>query len=109
MSQQIKNPPLNPPKGPEMNDRDRINDVLAMEKYMCSNLTIAAWEASHNQLHDDLMTVVTETMACHRDLFNVMFQKGLYSLEAAEQQKLDSAYQQFSGYTNQIPYQGQIQ
>lgn len=109
---QIANPQSNSlpqVKGPEMNDRDRVNDILAYEKYLISNTNIAAWEASHQQLHQDLMTLCTETQACHRNLFNLMFQKGWYKLEAAEQQKLDQAYQQFSNYSSQFPYPSQMQ
>ena len=34
-----------------------------------------------------------------------MFRKGFYAIEAAEQQKLDQSFQQFSGYSSQFPYQ----
>jgi hypothetical protein len=36
-----------------------------------------------------------------------MFQNGWYTLEAAEQQKLSQAYQQFQGYSSQFPYTSQ--
>jgi hypothetical protein len=32
-----------------------------------------------------------------------MFKKGWYAIEAADQQKLQQSYQQFQGYTNQLP------
>jgi len=96
-------------KGPEMNDRDRVNDVLATEKYLCYNISVAAWEASHSQLHQDLMSIYNETQACHREIFETMFQKGWYKLEAAEQQQLDQTYQQFSNYSTQFPYSTTLQ
>lgn len=96
-------------KGPEMNDRDRLNDVLATEKYILYGSIIAAWEASHQQLYQDLMNIVQETADSHRELFNLMFEKGWYKLEAAEQQQLDQAYQQFSNYSTQFPYNPQLQ
>lgn len=91
-------------KGPQMNDRDRLNDILAMEKYLISTSNIAAWEASHTQLHQDIVNLCNDSQASHRELFNLMFQKGWYKLEAEEQQKLDQAYQQFSNYSSQFPY-----
>jgi spore coat protein CotF len=96
-------------KGPQLNDRDRINDVLNMEKYLSSNTSISAWEASHQQLHQDILTIFSETQQCHRQLFNLMFQKGWYKLEAADQNQLDQTYQQFSNYSSQFPYQTQLQ
>lgn len=91
-------------KGPQMNDRDRINDVLATEKQMILTNSIAAWEASHDQLHQDILQIVQETHACHRDIYNTMFQLGWYRLEAAEQQQLNQTYQTFSNYSTQFPY-----
>ena len=92
-------------KGPEMNDRDRINDVLSMEKYLTNSFNIAAREASHPALHQDIMTVLNETHQCQYEIFELMFRQGHYVLEAEQHQHLDQAYQQFSGYSSQFPYQ----
>ncbi len=108
----IKNskPPGEPQvKGPEMNDRDRLNDILATEKYLTDGFNISVREASHDELYQDWMQILTETQQASRDLFNLMFQKGWYKLEAEEQQKLDQTYQQFSGYSSQFPYTGMTQ
>jgi spore coat protein CotF len=91
-------------KGPEMNDRDFLNDGLATCKYLTDSLNVAVREASHQQLHADMLTILNETHQSARELFNLMFQKGWYKLEAEQQQKLDQAFQQFSGYTTQLPY-----
>lgn len=92
-------------KSPAMNDRDRLNDVLAMEKYLTDSYNIAVREASHPALHQEMMTILNETHACQYELFELMFRKGHYKLEAEQQTKLDQAYQQFSGYQSQFPYQ----
>lgn len=91
-------------KGPQMNDRDFVNDALATSKYLTDSLNVAVREASHQQLYDDMLAILTETHDSARSLFNLMFQKGWYKLEAEEQQKVDKAYQQFSGYSSQFPY-----
>lgn len=91
-------------KTPQMNDRDFINDGLATCKYLTDGLNIAVREASHKQLHADLLQMLSETHQSARDMYNLMFQKGWYKLEAEEQQKLQQAYQQFSGYSSQFPY-----
>lgn len=104
----IQNPkPANEPqvKGPGMNDRDRINDILAMEKYLTDSFNVSVREASHTDLYNDLMTILNETHQCARELFEVMFRKGHYKLEAEEQTKLDQSYQQFSNYKTQFPFQ----
>lgn len=92
-------------KGPEMNDRDFLNDGLATCKLLTDNFNVAVREASHEQLHADMLQILTETHQSARELFNLMFQNGWYKLEAEEQPKLQQAQQQFSGYSSQFPYQ----
>lgn len=105
MTIQNPKPPGEPQvKGPEMNDRDRINDILALEKYLTDSFNVSAREASHPALHQDIMTILNETHQCQYELFEVMFRNGYYKLEAAQQTELDQAYQQFSGYSSQFPY-----
>jgi spore coat protein CotF len=104
----IKNPkPPGEPKvkGPEMNDRDRINDILTMEKYLTDSFNVSAREASHESYHQDVMTVLNETHRCQYEMFEMMFKKGHYKLEAEPQSSLDQAFKQFSGYSSQFPYQ----
>lgn len=104
---QIANPQSNllpQVKGPEMNVRDFLNDGLSTCKYITDSLNVAVREASHEQLHKDMMQMLNETHQCARDLYNVMFQQGWYKLEAEQQPKIQQAYQQFSGYSSQFPY-----
>ncbi|QYR21821.1 spore coat protein [Paenibacillus sp. sptzw28] len=91
-------------KGPEMNDRDFLNDGLSTCKYLTDSLNVAVREASHDQLHADMLQILVETHHSARELYNMMFQNGWYKLEAEEQQKLQQAQQQFSGYSSQFPY-----
>jgi spore coat protein CotF len=111
-SMTIKNPkPASEPqvKGPDMNDRDRVNDILSMEKYLTDSFNVAAREASHRALHQDIMTILNETHQCQYEMFELMFRNGHYKLEAEEQTKLDQAYQQFQNYSTQFPYSSAIQ
>ncbi|CCQ96313.1 conserved hypothetical protein [[Clostridium] ultunense Esp] len=106
MKNQIANPSTGVPqvKGPEMNDRDYLNDALSTCKYLTDSLNDAVREASHDQLHQDFMQILTETHQSARDFYNLMFQKGWYTLEAEEDQHLQQAHQQFSQYSSQFPY-----
>ena len=104
--QKIKNPETQVPKTPQMNDRDFINDLLTQEKYMTTSYSQALHEASHEGLYQDLMGIFTETQQCQRDLYDLMFKKGWYAVEQAQQQDLQQKHQQFQGYTNQLPNGG---
>ncbi|MDA8352101.1 MAG: spore coat protein [Firmicutes bacterium] len=92
-------------KGPEMNDRDRINDVLAMEKYMLLAYNIAANEASFDTLYRTQMDILSDIHQCQRDLFNMMHAKGWYKFDNADPQNVDKAAQKFTNYQTQFPYQ----
>nr|WP_230867446.1 spore coat protein [Iocasia fonsfrigidae] len=106
----IQNPKSNIQQqtGPDMNDRDFLNDILATEKYLSDGFNVFAREASHGQLYNDVIHILNETHDCERDLFNLMFEHGFYSFKAAAQQDIQQAHQQFSDYINkQDPYLNQ--
>lgn len=107
--QKIQNPETQIQKTPQMNERDFINDMLTTEKYMTEAYTTALHEFSHDALFQDVLSIYNETANAHRSLYNMMFKKGWYAVEAAEPQKLQQSYQQFQGYTSQFPYGGQVQ
>ncbi|MFC7322206.1 spore coat protein [Halobacillus campisalis] len=100
----IQNPETSVPKTPEMNERDFLNDMLTTEKYMTGSYNVALNEASNQTLYQDLATIFKETQDCQRNLYNLMFKNGWYAVDQAEQPKVQNAYQQFSGYKNQLPY-----
>jgi spore coat protein CotF len=103
----IKNPQTNQlpqVKGPELNERDLVNDILATEKYLTDNFNIFTREASNQQLHNDIFRILQETHRAGRDLFNLMFQKGWYKLTAASEQEIQQSAQQFQNYQSQFPH-----
>ncbi|HEU5141201.1 MAG TPA: spore coat protein [Bacillales bacterium] len=92
-----------------MNDRDFANDALATEKYMTAAYSTALNEMSHDMLYRDIKTVFNETQDCQRNLFNLMYQKGWYSLKASDPQQLQQDYQKFSNEkTQQFPNPGNL-
>jgi len=111
MNQQnkIQNPQANiPQQGPQMNDRDMINDTLSSLKHLTGNFNVFSSEASHQALHQDIMGMLIETQTQTRDMYNLMFRKGWYSLEVEQPQKLQQTHQQFASYQSQFPYHGRM-
>lgn len=101
----IKNPQasgMQQPKTPAMNDRDRLNDMLLTEKYLTDGLNVFVREASHQALHRDVMQILNETHQAARDLFNLMYDKGWYTLQAEEPTHVAQQQQKFSNYQNQF-------
>lgn len=103
----IKNPQSNltpEVKSSRINDRDTLNFALSQEKFITDNLNVFVREASHRQLHNDVMRIFNETHAMTREFFDLMFRKGWYTLEHEQPQKMAQTYQQFSQYSTQFPY-----
>jgi len=108
----IKNPQptaAQQPKTPALNDRDRLNDMLLTEKYLTDGFNVFAREASHQSLHRDVMHVLNQTHQAARDLFNLMFEKGWYTLDAEQPSHIAQQQQKFTGYQSQFPHQPQYQ
>lgn len=101
----VSNTETQVPQSPQMNERDFVNDILSTEKYLTSSYSTTLNELSHQSLYQDILSISNETQNAQRDLFNLMFKNGWYKLEAAEAQKIDQSYNQFSGYIQQqSPY-----
>jgi spore coat protein CotF len=90
-------------KGPEMNERDWINDVLSSVKQMTVGYTIGLNEMQNPKLHQDIQNILNDTHAMQLQLFDAMFQKGWYKMKAADQQEISQAHTQFSDYRTQFP------
>lgn len=108
MSTQIASPEAakqTPPQGPEFSDRDRLNDVLTMEKYLTSGYNTGLNEMQNPKLHETIQGILSDEHNMQFQVFDKMWQKGWYKIEAAEQQKIQQTYQQFNGYKSQFPKQ----
>jgi spore coat protein CotF len=90
-------------KGPEMNDRDWMNDVLSSAKYLTTSYNTALNEMQCPKLHTDIQNILIDTHKCQWDAFNLMFQKGWYKMKAADQQDIMKTKTQFEGYRSQFP------
>lgn len=75
----VKNPSTSFNKGPEFNDRDRLNDMLATEKWLTDGFNVFVRETSHKDLYNDILHVLNDTHHAARDVFNLMFEKGWYT------------------------------
>src|SRR5699024_8414292 len=85
-------------KGPEMNDRDRLNDILTTEKYLTMSYNVAINEASTQWLYEDQMKILNQLHECQHQLFTLMSKKGWYKTDPAQQAQIDQAFQQFNNY-----------
>lgn len=101
--QKIKNPELPINKTSAMNDLDFITDILSTEKYMTASYCTALNEFSHDELYQEISVIFNESQDSQREIYNLMFKKGFYGIEAQDSNKLQQSYEQFQGYMNQFP------
>lgn len=89
MNQKLENEKTPVLESLEMNDCDYLNDLLETEKNISVNLCIALNEASNEHLFKELYKIFKDVKDCQRNLFELSFSNGWYSLEKAEEQKIN--------------------
>ena len=93
MNNSISNPKTEVPKGTNINDKDYMNSLLGTLKEIVKNYATALTEASNEILYNEYKTMFDEYSSLQREVYETMFRKGWYTLEKAEQQKLNNKYQ----------------
>ena len=90
---QISNPKTEVHKGKSINDKDYMNSLLSCLKEMVKNYATVLTEVSNETLYNEYKTMFDEYSRLQREVYELMFRKGWYTIEQAEQQKLDNKYQ----------------
>ncbi len=88
MNNKISNPKTDVPNTPEMNDKDYITTMLSIEKVMAKDYAVALTEASNTDLYNDYYDMFDDVSNMQREIYNLMFKKGWYCLEMAEENKI---------------------
>lgn len=102
MNQKIENPKTEVPTSIEMNDKDMLNAILEIEKNLSINMTTTLNEASNETLYEELFPMFEDIKDKQRELFELAFKKGWYSLEQAEEQKITAAYNKHLNCMNEL-------
>ena len=92
MNNKISNPKTNVPTGINMNDKDYLTCLLTILKEMSKNYAQAMTEASNEHLYQSHKSIFNELSTLQREVYELMFQNGWYSLEKVETQKINEKY-----------------
>lgn len=79
-----------------MDDHDLMEDILLIlkdEADLHLNRTI---ESSTSNVHPTFNKVLNDTLTMQNKFYHLIFQKGWYPTETAEQQKIDQAKQKYA-------------
>lgn len=88
MNNKISNPKTEVPNTTEMNNKDYITTILGMEKQIVKDYAVAMTEASNDDLYNDYHDMFDDASELQREIYNLMFKKGWYCLEMAEDNKI---------------------
>lgn len=102
MNNKVQNPKTEVPANSNMNDRDFLNDILESEKNMSVNYTYALNEASNEELFKRIYDMFIHIKETQRNLFELSFKKGWYTLEKAEENKISEEINTLSNMFNEI-------
>lgn len=95
-SNMISNPKTEVPTGKSLNDKDYLNCLLNSLKEMVRNYAIVLTEASNENLYNNYKEMFDNYSKLQREVYELMFYNGWYSLEKAEVQKISSKIQMLS-------------
>lgn len=96
MNNQISNPKVEVPTGIACNDKDYLNSLLSCLKEMSKNYVMAMTEASNESLFEKHKQVFLTLISLQREVYELMFRKGWYSLEKSDTQKINQKLQMLS-------------
>ena len=80
-----------------MQDKNLMEDILLLEKGVCDLYMHGAIESSTANVHQVFSNALNESLQLQDIIYNKMTAKGWYSVEQAEQNKVNSVKQKFSG------------
>lgn len=102
MNNKVQNPKIELDSSIEMNDENYLNDILETEKNMSVNFTYALNEASNETLFNEIYEIFKQIKEAQRNLFELSFRKGFYTLEKAETNKINEEYNTLLNKFNEI-------
>ncbi len=79
-----------------MNDKNLMEDILLLEKGACDLFMHGAIESSSSNVHQAFSNALSDALCMQDTIYDKMSEKGWYTTEQVEQQKIDNLKQKFS-------------
>jgi len=95
MGETIKNTKTPIKKGCSMNDSDILNDILLSYKHLVSCYATALNEASNKNIYKLFYNAFETSSKIQAELFECSFKNGWYTLETADETKIQKAFDKF--------------
>lgn len=92
MNSKIQNPKVEVKSGTKLNDKDYLNCLLSSLKEMVKNYSVVLTEASCENLYNLHKETYDKYLQMQRNVYELAFRKGWYTLEVAEANKISEKY-----------------
>ena len=102
MANTLKNTKTTVKKGKKLNDEDILNDILISMKHLVSSYAIGLNEASNKNIYKLFSSLLNNSSKLQAELFDMSFKKGWYTIETAEDKKIDNAYKKYNNSLKDI-------
>ena len=80
-----------------MDDKNIVEGILLLEKGVCDLYLHGSIESSTGNVHSAFKTALNDSLCMQNSLYNELAAKGWYPSDQAEQNKINSVKQKFSG------------
>ena len=80
-----------------MQDKERMENILMLEKGVCDLYMHGAIESSTANVHQAFNTALNDSLCMQDDVYKKMSGKGWYQTEQVEQNKINTVRTKFSG------------
>lgn len=100
--EEIKNEKTPTTHGRCMSEEDILNEILLTEKMLSNNYSIAVNEMSNKILYKKILKILTDTKNITRELFNLAFEKGWYTLSTQSETTIENTLTQYSGKLKEL-------
>ena len=105
MGETLKNNKTSVKKGNKLNDEDILNDILISMKHLVSSYAIGLNEASNKKVYKLYNTVLNNSSKLQANLFDLSFKKGWYTIETADNKKINNTFNKFNKCLSDIDNQ----
>jgi spore coat protein CotF len=85
-----------------MCEEDILNDILMSEKNISNNYSIAINEMSNKFLYKKILSIFTDTKDMARDIYNLMFSKGWYTITPETEDKISTSLDKYKGKKKEL-------
>lgn len=92
MNSKVQNPKVEVKSGTKLNDKDYLTSLLSCLKEMVKNYSVALTEASCENLYNVYKETYDKYLKMQRNVYELAFRKGWYTLEVAEANKISDKY-----------------